>query len=1664
MRVSIRRVLTVLSALGVLLSLTLGASSAVAGAPGPGFKIVAVAGPTLFSPEHDGQGLTDTYSVYVTNSGSAPTAGPITIRDELPRGLTSIGAEGRLENEIAEGQKIVLPGGAPSCESVTATCTYGVPLLPGERLMLAFHVTVAPGTVGAVTDSVLVSGGGAPNASASVTTGIGTAAESTAEPFGIAAFSAETTGAGGLTDAQAGDHPYETTVTFTMNTIDYEKRGNSPLGAFGFFTAGRADGGAHVKDTVVDVPPGVTGDPTVVERCPQYKVQIFLCPPSSQIGIAKLEIGTRSLTAADSVGDPVYNVVPEKGYPAEFAILIPGLGVAVPLYVSVLPENGYEVRVTTPGIPEAGTPVDVSVTFFGTPEADPNVYNEYRTAVTGAPPTAFLDNPVDCAAGPQTASVYADSWENPGSYLANGQPNLADPRWASRSTTMFSSLVGCELLQFNPSLTVTPETTRADEPAGTSVEERFPQGPQQFPDLISPELKETTVTLPSGLSLDPSAGDGLAGCTDVQIGLGSGSVGSCPNGSQIGTIEVETPLLTEPLKGQVYLGTPHCDPCTTADASDGNMFRLFLQIEGSGVVIKQEGRIFTNASTGQLTTTFKDIPQLPSSNIKLHFNSGLRAGLATPQSCGTFTSTSTLIPWSSPITSNATPESQFNVDWNGNGEACPAVWPFHPGFEAGTSNPNAGQFSPLTVTFNREDREQDFWQIKVTTPPGLVGSLSGIPLCGEPQADLGTCSSASQIGEMTVAAGPGSHPFYQKGMVYLTGPYKGAPYGLSIVVPTRAGPFNLGNVVVRARINVDSYTTALTVTTDPLPQILDGIPLRLRKTNVTINRPRFIFNPTDCAQQHITATISGSQGTQAEVSTPFAVAGCAGLSFGPKFSVQTSGKTSKAGGASLDAKLVFPSGPQSNIAHVKVELPKQLPSRLTTLQKACPDSTFEVNPARCPAASVIGAVQAVTPILPVTLRGPVYFVSHGGAAFPNLVGVLQGYGVRVNLVGETFISKTGITSSTFTNVPDVTVFELRAVPPRGPLLRARREREPLQGPSRDADAVHRAGRRAAQTEHPDRRDRVPEGEEGQAQSEEGPQCQSCSRRQEEVMIRARTLTSVGLATLTLGALAAGPAEAHLVRPVSSFTPTGMEAPYGVAVDQATGDVYVTGFLPGNVEKFSATGARATSFVSPAFLNPEGVAVDNSGGTSKGDVYVTEDVTGARRVAKLDSSGKEVAGFTPITASSIPPGDPGSEELKPSSVAVDPTNGDVIVADQQREVDIFSSSGAFVSQFAVPGLEGVAVGSGSEIFTAGFKGAQEWSPADKYSTPTPIGPETSSPGIAVDLLTGDVLVDGPVEPRYITEYKEAPGAPPTWTALLQFGSGLLEFSGGVAVDEVTDTVYASSPERNSVDVFGATELLAEAVTGAPARVTSTTASVAGTVNPEGAKVAGCRFEYGLSASYGYTSACSPEPPLTGGAAIPVEGGLSGLQPGKLYHYRLVATTAGGGGYAGGVSYGEDETFTTQPAAPSIDSESVSALTQTSATLNASINPNNQETTYHFEYGATTAYGTVLPVPDASVGSGYGDVVVGAELTGLRPGTTYHFRVLATNASFCGGGDRGAGSDVHDATAAAAGREHRAGDRCGAEHCDADGHCRYAGVSDRIRARYRDRHELRDQDFR
>ena len=395
-----------------------------------------------------------------------------------------------------------------------------------------------------------------------------------------------------------------------------------------------------------------------------------------------------------------------------------------------------------------------------------------------------------------------------------------------------------------------------------------------------------------------------------------------------------------------------------------------------------------------------------------------------------------LTPWSSPFTQDSNPYYTFNLDQN-----CFASQ-FSPMVTPGTTSIQSGEYSPFTLVFGRNDDEGFLAGLQQQLPPGLLGKVAGVTLCPEPQASEGACPESSMVGHVQALTGPGADPFLvSDGKVYLTGHYKGAPFGLSIAVPAVAGPYHLlgtngaGSVVVRAAINVDKENAHLTITADPLPTELDGVPLQIKVLDVTIDRKEFTFNPTSCEKLHITTTLTSQEGASATIQTPFQVTNCVGLGFNPRFEVTTSGHTSRADGASLDAKLIYPLGKKlANVKNVRVELPKQLPSRLTTLQQACPDHVFAESPEKCPAPSRIGQARASTPILPNELEGWAYFVSHGGAAFPNLVVVLQDLrdGVRVDLNGETFISKAGITSTTFGTVPDVPISEFELYLPEGP--------------------------------------------------------------------------------------------------------------------------------------------------------------------------------------------------------------------------------------------------------------------------------------------------------------------------------------------------------------------------------------------------------------------------------------------------------------------------------------------------------------------------------------------------------------------------------------------------------------------------------------------------------
>ncbi len=995
----------------------------------------------------------DRVVVSVVNIGSRPSEGPIEISDVLPSGLVMVG-----EPEVEEPQAHPIDG---KCVPAEPKCTYSRVVLPGRELVMRFGVAVAsPALRGVLVNGASVSGGGGEaSSSASIPVNVNST------PFGVSGFTFEADGVGGVSDLQAGDHPYGMSTTFYLNST--------------LERAGRPQVVQDVKDVAVELPLGFAGDPLAAPQCPEVDLTDTegghdtpgfhtACPAASRVGTISLVYGGGLTHNEHTVPYPLYNVVPEHGYPAELGTNV-GAGQPIFIYASVVRDgSGYRLRIVTPGALRAYAqePVAIRVSIFGDPGAVDG---------TGSN-AAFVTNPASCATKPLGVNAYVTGWEG-------GE--------AAVEATAYPELAGCGLLQgsaaFDPSFAVEPETTQADTPSGYVVDLKLPQAPSAFGALATPDLKDATITFPAGMSISPSAASGpssLAGCAATGgegINLGSGDVlpsgedvgdpeatefggghpggdgspyddglyhlapGHCPGSSRIGEVEARTPVLSEALHGHLYLAQPACGqagqaPCSEVEAEEGRVFGVYLEVSGAGVIVKQPGSIEVGGygphsiaaglAPGQLRVRFTEAPQFPLEELRVTFPGGPRAALANPQSCGTATTTSDFQPWSAPESGpDATPSSQFAI------VGCAGSMPFAPGFSAGTVNTLAGGFSPFVLNVTRSDGEQDLAGVSVTLPPGVAGILAKVPLCGEPQAQSGACPAGSRVGTVTAAAGSGSEPLWLSGAVYLTGPYKGAPFGLAVVVPAKAGPFNLGDVVVRAAIRVDPHTAQVTVVSDALPQSVDGIPVRLKAVNVSVDREGFAFNPTNCSQLHVSGTIAGdmpdgSAGASVAVSSPFAVAGCAGLAFKPSFKVSTQAKTSKAKGASLDVRYTSGAG-QANTAKVSVSLPKALPARLTTIQQACTEAVFDANPASCPAGSVIGTATARTPVLADPVTGPVYLVSHGGAAFPNVVAILQGENVTIVLTGSIDI-KHGVTSAAFDSVPDAPISVFQMVLPEGP--------------------------------------------------------------------------------------------------------------------------------------------------------------------------------------------------------------------------------------------------------------------------------------------------------------------------------------------------------------------------------------------------------------------------------------------------------------------------------------------------------------------------------------------------------------------------------------------------------------------------------------------------------
>jgi hypothetical protein len=585
------------------------------------------------------------------------------------------------------------------------------------------------------------------------------------------------------------------------------------------------------------------------------------------------------------------------------------------------------------------------------------------------------------------------------------------------ATAEYPPPAGCAQLAFNPSITVSPESTRADSPSGYSVDLSVPQDGDPNGRAVS-QLRKAVVTLPPGVTLNPSVASRLQACTDEQFGMGATTPPSCPSASVLGTAEVDTPVLPAPLFGHAYVGQP----------LPGNTYRVFLDVQGDSLDVKLKGRVTPDPVTGQITAIFENLPQAPFSDFKLHLKGGDTAPLASPPACGQGATTTALTPWSG--NPDATPQSILITDFDGHGGACPASLPFTPSFSAGSSSLLAGADTGFSLTLARPDRTQYLGGLSAHLPPGLLARLVNVALCPTARATAGTCEPSSQIGTVSASAGAGGTPLTLPGRVYLAQPRApSSPASLTVVVPAIAGPYNLGDVIVGADIFVNN-DGSVTATSDPLPTIVQGVPLRIRQIALTINRAGFLINPTSCDRMSVTATVTSTQGQPTGVSSPFQLADCGALAFAPSFMVSTAARTSKQQGAGLDVKVAETPG-QANIHKVNVRLPRALPSRLTTLQHACTASQFAINPAGCPQASNVGIATAATPLLARPLTGPAFLVSHGGAAFPDLVIVLQGEGITIDLTGHTQIKK-GITYSRFETLPDAPVSSFELKLPEGP--------------------------------------------------------------------------------------------------------------------------------------------------------------------------------------------------------------------------------------------------------------------------------------------------------------------------------------------------------------------------------------------------------------------------------------------------------------------------------------------------------------------------------------------------------------------------------------------------------------------------------------------------------
>ena len=996
--------------LGIALLLLLaGASSALAAVQ---WSVTSAHGPQHFVPGQPGQ-----YFIQAFNRGDATTTAPYTIVDTLPDGVTVTGAS-------VGWTCIGLPGPTVSCTHATIDNEVFPPFQHGGRRgaapTLVLDVDVDPLATGTSDNAVTIIGGG-PGAVAGSDVDP-TTFGSTPAGFGFVAnrFLADTFDGPSPAASpvrQAGSHPFEYRVNLSTNLT---LKSDPDAGVL------YTDADEHLKTLETRLPRGMIGNPQAVPACPAEQLNFSgpngrgTCPVNTQVGTIDLVLqnGAEQVGIDATTDIPVYNMAPPRGTVAAFGFQF--LDTPVWILASLDPSD-YSVVAQLVNMNEAFGVRSANLSIWGVPgdpahdllRLDPTApeSSAFGAPFTGAPIKPFLTLPSECGVDKATR-VRAESWQHPGGFRSiesapTGITGCDDPRFA-----------------FRPTLSVQPESHQAGAPSGLDVTLAVPQKDdtvaaasqlyEQSGDdaaIPTPPLKDVHVTLPDGMTVSPSSANGLAACSPLQIGLRTNDDPSCPDASKIGSVSIDTPLLPDPLTGSVYFATQNENPF-------GSLLAIYIVARGPGVIVKLPGKVAPDPVTGQLTTTFNDTPQLPFSTMRLHFNGGPYAPLTNPTTCGRKTTTATMTSWNASLPAVSTTDA-FTIDGN-------CARGFDPTFRAGTTSPLAGSDASIVTRFTRGDGDQELSRIDVSLPEGVSGRIAKLDLCSDAAANAGACGEASRIGTTTVGAGSGSNPFYiTDGRVYLSGPYKGAPYGLSIVVHAKAGPIDLGDVVVRAAVFVDKHTTALRVVSDPLPTILQGIPLRIRVVDVAVDRPGFSFNATSCSATSSSATIGSTSGTSVRKSARYKVTGCAALSFAPTLTLAVGGRGRVTRGRStpLTATLRMPAG-GANLSGVSVSLPTTINARLPIINRACTRAQFEAG--NCAKAKA-GTAVAVTPLLREPLRGGVYFVRNG-KPIPDMMVALRGP-VDVDLDSRVTIPGGKHLATNFDSIPDVPVtkFTLKLV-------------------------------------------------------------------------------------------------------------------------------------------------------------------------------------------------------------------------------------------------------------------------------------------------------------------------------------------------------------------------------------------------------------------------------------------------------------------------------------------------------------------------------------------------------------------------------------------------------------------------------------------------------------